>query len=51
LPFASRTIVSFLILMADRLSYGAAWAFLGKSLAALGKGEVRAISGLSDRLG
>lgn len=34
------TVVSFLILMADRLSYGAAWAFLGKSLAALGFGTI-----------
>ncbi len=34
------TVVSFLILMADRMSYGAAWAFLGKSLAALGFGTI-----------
>jgi ABC-2 type transport system permease protein len=34
------TVVSFLILMVDRLSYGAAWAFLGKSLAALGFGTI-----------
>jgi len=34
------TVVSFLILMADRLSYGPAWAFLGKSLAALAFGTV-----------
>ncbi|MHB8055086.1 MAG: ABC transporter permease [Candidatus Aminicenantales bacterium] len=34
------TVVSFLILMADRLSYGAAWAFLGKSLAALAFGTI-----------
>jgi len=34
------TILSFLILMIDRLSYGLAWAFLGKSLAALAFGAV-----------
>ncbi len=34
------TVVSFLILMADRLSYGTAWAFLGKSLAALAFGTI-----------
>lgn len=34
------TMLSFLILMADRLSYGTAWAFLGRSLAALGFGTI-----------
>jgi len=34
------TIVSFLILNIDRLEYGPAWAFLGKSLAALTLGTV-----------
>ncbi|HNQ79812.1 MAG TPA: ABC transporter permease [Candidatus Aminicenantes bacterium] len=34
------TVVSFLILMIDRLSYGTAWTFLGRSLAALGFGTI-----------
>jgi len=34
------TILAFLILMVDRLSYGTAWAFLGRSLAALSLGTI-----------